>query len=634
MVLQRDRVTPIWGWDTPGTLVTVTFDAGRYTATTNANGRWQLALSPHHAGGPFRITIADDHTTLAVFGVLVGEVWLCTGQANMVMPVADGMHAWEELAKSNYPQIHIFTVKPVVAETPCLDLEGQWSPCDYDVVGRTSALAYFFGRELYRTLDIPIGLIQTTWAGAPAEAWVSQPALATKPELAPLLARIIPPNADRTALQKEYTRQYAQWVQTGGFLLDPGNTGKAAGWADPDIDTQAWTTMPVPGYWETQHPPLNIDGAVWFRTTVDIPPAWSGKDLTLHLGPIDDYDVTYWNGEQIGATGPEQGHTSIIPRNYPIPNALVKAGKSTLAVRIFDHGGNGGFCGRREDLTLGVKAEKGASIHLAGDWLYRIEYARNPDAPRLPPVEPLPPGHPWRPAGLYQGMIAPLLPYALRGVICCQGEANVTRAAQYRTLFPLWIQSWREAWHDAAFPFYFVQLPNYGASLPAPGESAWAELREAQAQALRLQHTGMAVTIDLGETNTLLFPNKQEAARRLALQVLANVYGQPIGETQGPSYQEMRIEGKTVRITFTHATGLTARTRRKLTGFTIAGTDHRFYPAQAKIDGETVLVWCDSVTTPAAVRYGWAMNPSCTLMNGAGLPAAPFRTDAWPGVTE
>jgi len=414
---------------------------------------------------------------------------------------------------------------------------------------------------------------------------------------------------------------------------DPGNKGEALGYAATSFDAADWKMMKLPQTIEAAG--LDIDGAVWFRKEVEVPASWAGKDLLLSLGPIDDFDVTYFNGARVGAMGSEIQNSYAVPRRYKVYGSVVRAGRNLIAVRVFDRGGSGGFTGVQEQMSLAPAAgRKTDAVALAGDWRYKVELALEPKKPDWG-TRPNPPGanNQNSPTVLFNAMIAPLTPYAIRGAIWYQGESNAGRAYQYRTLFPAMIRNWRAAWGEGNFPFYFVQLANWQPMKPQPGESEWAELREAQMMTLREPHTGMAVIIDIGDTKDIHPRNKADVGHRLAVRALADTYSQKI-EPSGPLYEAQSIEGNKIRIKFKHVDGgLTTAGAGPPEGFAIAGADHKFHWAEARIDGDNVVVWSNEVPQPVAVRYGWADNPDCNLYNKADLPASPFRTDDWPGVT-
>jgi sialate O-acetylesterase len=423
------------------------------------------------------------------------------------------------------------------------------------------------------------------------------------------------------------------------YQKDPGNRGYGRDWAINDFDDNSWEQFDTPGYWENRGD-MQIDGAVWFRKEIEIPETWSGKELILTLGAIDDFDTAYFNGIQIGATGEETPQFWLHQREYIIPAKQVRPGRAVIAVRIFDHYGQGGFGGPGSKMRLGLKSNTGLQpIKLAGVWKMKVEKAMDPSAISGPggqglPQEPQGPGHPYSPGGLYHAMIYPLKPYAIKGAIWYQGEANADRAYQYRTLLPAMIRDWRKLWSQGNFPFGIVQLANYMSVSEEPQESSWAELREAQLfTALNDPETGLATIIDIGEADDIHPRNKQDVGRRLALWALAETYGKDV-EFSGPLYKSMTVRDGKAILHFTHvADGLVAAGNGELKGFDIAGKDKLFHRAEATIEKDRIVVWSEAVEDPVAVRYAWADNPVCNLYNSEMLPAVPFRTDDWPGVT-
>ncbi|MCI0694583.1 9-O-acetylesterase [candidate division KSB1 bacterium] len=622
MVLQRNAKIPIWGTAKPGQQITVKINQQRKTTKADRDGKWRVDLAAMPVGGPYELTVIGTET-ITFKNVMIGEVWLCSGQSNMEMPMVS---TWAtvnnfkaEVAAANYPDLRLFIVKRAKSTKPRTDVDSEgWKMCDSTSVKNFSATAYFFGRHLQQKLGVPVGLIQSAWGGTVVEAWTSSATLKTVPVITDFVKLFETSPLDSIFDESAFAAKMAAWNRQLDEL-DTASQGNPS-WNHPDFNDSEWKTMLLPNNWERAGLPA-FDGIVKFRKVVQLPESFGKQNLQLNLGPIDDADVTYINGVQIGATSIYNQH-----RHYRVPADLPKAGKNVIAVRVLDTGGNGGLYGKPEALNL--LKDSTQAFPLAGEWRYQI----GADLQKLPP-RPALANTPNRPTVLYNAMIAPLVPYAMRGAIWYQGESNAGRAYQYRTLFPLLIKDWRARWGKGDFPFLFVQLANYQAAVTEPVDDAWAELREAQIMTLALPNTGMAVTIDIGDANDIHPGNKQDVGNRLALDARHLVYGENITYS-GPIYKSMKIEGNRIRLFFDHAQDrLMSRGGDKLQGFAIAGEDRKFVWAEAMIDGKTVVVSSPQVAKPVAVRYAWATNPVCNLYNRAGLPASPFRTDAWPEIT-
>jgi sialate O-acetylesterase len=628
MVLQREMRTPIRGFGKPGETVNIRIAGQRHTSVVGADGIWKAHLNPVPAGGPYELTASAPSGTVTVRNVLFGDVWVASGQSNMVWPLDQSRNGAAEKASADLPQIRLFAAPRGPASEPQRDCSGQWQVCTPQTAANFSAVAYFFGRELHRKIGVPIGLIQSDVGGTPAESWVLPEWLRGDRDLAPLLAKAPAAGAAARVGQRDYERTMNRWY-TGIMLKDPGNKGAAEGWAATTAPLDDWRVMRQPGAWETNDPALPIDGAVWFRRTVMLPETWAGKDLLLQLGTIADHDTAYFNGDRVGGTSGEMP-INTAAREYRIPARQVRGGSSTIAVRIFNQIAAGGFTGQPDDMKLVVVDDLRQSIPLVGEWRFRVEFRR--EAASVPPMPPPPPDEwtSWSTGGLYHAMVTPLTSFGIRGVIWYQGESNVGRAGQYRKLFPVLIRGWRHAWGQGDFPFLFVQLANFQARAAQPGESDWAELREAQMSALSLPATGMAVTIDIGDAADIHPKNKQDVGRRLALAARHVAYRDRRVAPSGPIYAGWKIRGRAIVLRFRHAQdGLAAVGGGALTGFAIAGRDRKFVWAEALIEGDTVVVSSPMVLEPIAVRYAWADNPECNLGNAVGLPASPFRTDRW-----
>lgn len=623
MVLQQKTRAAVWGKAAPGKTITIstTWSRARYTAKTDEQGNWKIMVATPSYGGPYAMTVSDGEP-LTLMNVMIGEVWVCSGQSNMEMPLGGWgkINNYErEIAAAKYPFIRLLQLDHVASNFPLDDAKvtnSGWKPCIPQFVGEFSSVAYFFAREIYTKTKVPVGLIHTSWGGTIAEAWTSGATLKTIPDFVEAVNKIEKTGQDKT--KPDFEQQLRAWQQLV-TEKDAGMPGGKPAWTANLPDASSWKTMSLPTMWEQTGMP-EFDGVVWFRKNITIPQAWTGKALKLELGPIDDNDITYFNAEVVGQT---EGYN--VPRHYTIPANKVKAGTFTLVVRVFDGGGGGGIYGDKN--TMALVAPDGSRLSLEGDWQYKVGLNLKDIADA-----PMPDNGPNRPTVLYNAMIHPYLQYAIRGAIWYQGESNAGRANQYRTLFPAMITDWRRQWGQGDFPFYFVQLANFMKAEAEPVPSAWAELRDAQRGALSLPNTGMAVAIDIGEAEDIHPKNKQEVGKRLALIALAKTYGVKVAYT-GPVYQSAKIESGRVKINFAAAEGLKARDGAELKGFAIAGADQKFHWAKAEIKGAQVVVSSAAVPEPVAVRYAWANNPVCNLVNGAGLPASPFRTDHWEDST-
>ncbi len=620
VVLQRGVKVPVWGWTTPGAGVTVELRGQKATATADANGKWLARLGPFEAGGPYTLTVSGPQS-VTLNNVLVGDVWLCSGQSNMEMGVTQVDNATEEVARADYPQIRLFAVQKTIAATPQSTVKGRWlvaTPAN--IVsggwGGFSAVAYFFGRHLHKELKVPIGLIHSSWGGTVAEGWVSASALSEMQEFVPAIESLAETMAAPPKPAVDVDKAMEAWWPKN----DPGSSASPA-WSDPAFDTSQWTTMRLPQLWEEGGLP-EYDGVVWFRRTFELPADWAGRELVLSLGPIDDRDTTFVNGVRVGAMSQYDAL-----RSYKVPAATLKPGVNTIAVRVLDTGVGGGIYGSPEQLKIVPADGGGAGLSLAGDWSYKPSIALDKVA-EAPPTQPAS-GNLGLVNARYNGMIAPLLPFAIKGAIWYQGESNVGRAAQYEKLLPILIRDWRARFGVGDFPFLIVQLANYLGRKTEPGDTDWARLREAQLHVSQtVPHAGLAVAIDIGDAKDIHPKNKQEVGRRLALAALEIAYGKK-GASSGPVYRAMKEDGGAIRLSFDHADGglVLKPGEGGVSGFAIAGEDRRFVWADAVVKGKEVWLSSPSVRFPIAVRYGWADNPVSTLYNGAGLPATPFRTD-------
>jgi sialate O-acetylesterase len=619
MVLQRNKPISIWGWAAAGEKITVQFNQQQKTIKADKAGKWQLMLLPENAGGPYQLLLKGKNT-ITIQNILVGEVWICSGQSNMEMPIA----GWgkinnyeQEIAAANYPSIRQIKVPNTVSTSPKDDISsGEWKVCSPATAGEFSSTAYFFARELYKQLNVPIGLINTSWGGTQSEAWTSQQGFEQSEHFKDI-AQAMRAN-DFEAMVKQKTEAILANIKKAQGGLD--NTTNTADWKNSNFDDSRWPVMQLPSVWEDRGFP-GLDGIVWFRRTIDIASADADQPAVLELAKIDDIDETYINGVKVGGM-PQWDEL----RKYNIPAGILKAGKNVIAIKVQDDQGGGGIYGDAATMKLTI----GKNIQsLVGEWKFRIEsILNNGTNGAIGPND--------YPALLFNAMINPLLPYTIRGVIWYQGEANADRAHEYRTAFPLMINDWRQHWKQGDFPFFFVQLATFGsADANSATGSAWAELREAQAMTLSLPNTGMVVTTDIGNPKDIHPKNKQDVGKRLASIALHDVY-ERTGEYTGPLYSSMKTVGNRIEVSFNHeGSGWLVKDKYGyIKGFEIAGADKKFHFAKAMIAGDKIIVVNESVLQPVAVRYNWLDDASeGNLYNKELFPLAPFRSDDWEGIT-
>ncbi len=616
MVLQQGREIHIWGKADPGEKIVVSLAGASSATITNAKGRWSVQLAPMNAGGPFNLRVAGKKTLL-VRDAMVGEVWIASGQSNMAFALSGSTGADEEIPKADYPNLRLFNVPKRVALEPQLDtLPASWQPCTPDTVKEFSAVAYYFARDLHRKLKLPIGIIESAWPGTTIEEWIAPEAVKRDPQVKSFLDEWNRSEGDAfTASRSPFDLQFDDFE----LIPDPSRPGKSLPLANFD-DGGAHTALG--GDW-------SYDWRAAPETTFDLTsPGRGGRGFAAHIaGRIDASDDSRLTAK-------------FQPDGAPVD--LSGYGGIRFWVR-----GNGSFRFRSLQPTIADWDDYGASlIHASAEWASVTIWFRDlrqegwgvvkdftPSALTGFSIENIPTaGYPHRPAsGLYQGMIAPLMLYPFRGAIWYQGESNALKAQQYRILLPDLIQSWRSASYRDDMQFLIVQLPNHGAIPDQPTESAWAELRETQLLTVKeIPHTGLAVTIDVGDPKDIHPPRKAEVGQRLALWALGVTYKKPVVYS-GPLYESMTVEGSAIRIRFNQTDGGLQATRGgALQGFAIAGADRKFHWAQAVIEGDSVIVRSSEVAAPVAVRYAWADSPECNLSNAQGLPASPFRTDTWP----
>ncbi len=612
MVLQRDQPVRLWGWARVGEAVAVAFQGKTYRATTGPDGQWRVALPALKAGGPYELTI-EARNRLVLKDILVGDVWLCAGQSNMELPMRRVRDKYPPvIAQATNPRIRQFDV-PMRYDfnRPQADVSGgSWVAATPETVLSFTAVGYFFAQEINARYQVPVGLLKVAVGGSPAEAWLSAEALKQFPGYEQQRAQYKDSALAASTRQRE-SAAVAAWYSR----LHQADQGEAPGqpkWSSPGYEARGWATMQVPGEWAGQTPLGPVNGVVWFRREIDVPAALTGQPARLELGTLVDADSTYLNGQLVGTTAYRYP-----PRKYDFGPGVLRPGKNVVTVRLISNGGRGGFTpDKKYQLTAG-----GQVLDLRGPWQYKLGAA-------LPPT----PGtttFQYQPGGLYNGLVAPVLPYALKGVLWYQGESNTSHPADYYALTASLITDWRTHSRQPGLPFLYVQLANINAAKREPGESSQAQVRDAQRRLLALPRTGMAVISDVGEWNDIHPLDKATVGHRLALAAAKVAYGETQVVASGPLYQSMQTLDNEVFVSFADAgSGLLARGGGPLGGFTIAGADHKFVPAQARIQGRQVVVWSSQVAAPVAVRYAWADNPEdANLYNKEGLPASTFRTD-------
>lgn len=612
MVLQRGKKNAIWGWSEPGDKVSVQIGDKTATAIAGKDRRWQVKIDPPAVGGPYVVKISG-RESVELHNVLVGDVWLCAGQSNMVVSLRFARNGAEEVKAADAPDIRFFSVAQHAAYRSADTVDGKWMVVSPQTADKVSAVAYYFARKVQKETQVPIGLVVAAVGGTPAESWASTEALRPLKDFdIPLteMERLAVPGAP------EYGNYVMHWYDA----YDIGLKGK---WFAPDLADADWKPVTVPGGFAELGVPIN-PALVWFRKEIVLPdPIPAGMALAF-LGSIERMDTLYINGTEIGGSAWVEN-----PRVYPIRPGVLKPGRNTIALRVLKSKPEGGFLAKPEVLRL-MLGDK-TSIPLAGTWKAKLSVDGTPPQPLPLAYE----NWPVMPTVLYEGMLKPLTPLAITGALWYQGEQNSERGYQYRRILPAMAASWRKAFAQGDFPFYVVSLPAYKAHSAEPVDGdEWAETRESQAvAAANIPNSCLAVTIDTGDADNIHPQEKQPVGERLALCALAHHYGQKV-VASGPTVRSVERQAGAIRIRFAHTEGGLVTKGAKLEEFAVAGEDHKWHWADARIEGDSVIVSSPAVPNPKEVRYAWQSNPAATLFNGSGLPAAPFRSDNWPGMTE
>ncbi len=613
MVLQRGKQNQLWGWTKPGQEIRVEIEGTRATGVAGPDGKWSVAIDVPPVGGPYSVRIHGEQE-VELHNVLVGDVWLCGGQSNMYLGVGATDNGAEEIKAADHPELRLFLVGGKAAYSPAKAPTGIWKVCSPTTLGEGgdrgfSAVAYYFARRIQGELHIPIGLIEDCSGGSTVEAWMSPATLTGMGEFAPQIAGI---EALRAKGGPEYGSFLMHWLDD----YDPG--AEATPYAAPGFDDTGWKVVDVPGAFSE----LGVEAVpcvCWFRREITLPDPIPMGQATVYLGQVEKMDTTFINGHWVGASSWVEN-----PRVYPVPAGVLKPGVNVVVLRVFKLKPVDGFLAKPE--VLRIELGDGSSVPLAGKWRATVSVDARPPHPMPMDFE----NYPTMPVVFYEGMIAPLAPLAITGAIWYQGEANTTRGVQYRKLLPVLISDWRTLFGQGDFPFYIVSLPLFSARRSAPGDDGWAEVREAQAiTAATVPNSGLAVTIDTGEPDNIHPKQKKVVGDRLALCALAEHYHLPVAD-RGPTFASVDSVPGALRLHFTNVGGGLVVHGPKLAEFSVAGADRKWSWADARVEGDTVLVSSPSVPDPVAARYAWQANPAATLYNAAGLPAVPFRTDDWP----
>ncbi len=617
VVLQRQKPIPIWGWAAAKEKINVAMAGQTLQTQADASGKWQVSFKPLEAGGPYILSVNAKTGSLEVKDILIGEVWLCSGQSNMEWQVKSANNFKVEKQNADFPAIRHFFVEHDVQMQPQTDLKsGTWQVCSSETVGDFTAVGFFFARELYQKLNIPIGLLHSSWGGSQVEGWISKEAMAASDELK-TYAQTMPQSWEQADGQLE---RGLKQKTLGNANLNP-TLDEEKMYLSANYDFSKWFKSNPIGQWDWKGI-WAFRGNGFMAKSIDIPADMATQNTTLSLAENDNNMEVYLNGKLI-LTGAAQGvrKVNLSPNSWQVGvNQLVMKLNKMLEPAWYGVG----LKGSDTDLFVASSNQK---ISLAdNNWQLMPSFAQKHDY-----------NHSCNNVGttIYNGMIAPLLPFAIRGTLWYQGETNAGRAYQYRKTFPLMIQDWRSRWADE-FPFYFVQLSDYGSSQNSNQGSNWAELREAQTMTLLLPKTGMAVTTDIGNPADIHPTNKQDVGHRLAINALKLTYNQDVMHSS-PMYQSVVFDNDKAVLTFNFTgKGLTVKDKYGYAkGFEIAGEDKVFYYAQATVQGNKIVVQHPKGQKPASVRFAWSDSPNdANVFSSEGLPLCPFRTDSWTGITE
>lgn len=612
MMLQCDQPIKVWGIDSPGQKITLKLAENEVTTTAEVDGRWLTTLPSLKSGEICEMCVKGTKEQV-VKNILAGDIWLCSGQSNMEFNTKDVKNAKEEMVLADYPEIRIFNVVHKASIKEQNQVEGKWEICTPETVVNTTGVGYFFAKEIHKNQRKPIGLLHSSWGGTRVEAWMQKDSLLSFD----FMQKEIEKYEQYTNDTVEYERQLKEY--NNRIPKDPKNRGYDKGYASASYDISDWKTIDVPGLWTRQG--LEFNGVLWYRKKVILPKEWEGKECVISLGSCDKSDQSYFNNEKIGALSIEENPQAwCTNRIYDIPANIAKHGDNTITLRVFSNINGGGIIGQPEDIFIALKDQPEKSIPLSGKWQYQVEYNFGLITP---PIQPYGDDNPNSPYILFNSMIKPLLNFGIKGALWYQGESNAGNYQNYKELFSEMIEDWRKCWKIGKFPFYFVQLASFIAGTDEENVSPWGEIRQAQEDTMVISNTGMAVTIDIGDSVDIHPTNKQDVGKRLALIARAKTYGEKI-EFSGPVVEKVEFTKSQIEISFTHADGLKTLNNKPFLGLKIKNDNHEL-EINASIVNNSIILKGDDLSNTVEVSYAYKDCPECNLYNSDNLPARPFR---------
>lgn len=619
MVLQRDSKIIIWGWASPGEKVQIKFNKKTAGTVTDAGGNWKIVLPAMKAGGPYNMELKGKNTVI-INDILIGDVWFCSGQSNMVLNMERVKEKYpQDIAGADFPEIRNFFI-PTASDVTTVHKDlpaGKWISASPENVLGFGAVTFFFARSIYKEYKVPIGIINSSVGGTPIEAWTSEEGLKEFPQLISRIEQLKDTSWLNPVIRaSKRLSESSQVSRLNPRSIDKGTSGPVT-WYDIAYVPEGWHKFWLPGYWDDQGV-RGLNGVVWFRKEVNIPASMTGMPAKLFLGRIVDADNVYVNGVLSGSVTYQYP-----PRRYNLPSGLLKPGKNIIVVRVTNNSGKGGFV---PDKPYWLVAGSD-TIDLRGEWIYKVGQVFRPVVPEPAIASPVI-SMQNEPTGLYNTMVAPLISYRIKGILWYQGESNTGKPQEYGKLLPALINDWRYKWQQGNIPFLYVQLPNFMEVQYLPSESRWAELRFSQLKTLYVANTAMAVAIDAGEWNDIHPLGKKVVGERLALAAQKLAYGNDKIVYSGPKFKSAVRVADSIKIVFDHVgSGLITKGGGDLNYFAIAGADRKFVWAEARIQNNNVVVWSNEIKNPLYVRYAWADNPEgANLFNIEGLPASPFET--------